>query len=97
MGGTRVVVYAFVTTMGEGAADGVDTVMLLLSIGRIGIHARTTAIMTALDTTIAPPATHMSRYEEGFNSVFMVMAWSGGAASMEQRVREVGTSRQTVR
>ncbi len=55
--------------------------MLWLPI-RIGLHARTTAILTMPDTIIAVPATHMSRYEEKFNGVFMLMALSGGAASM---------------
>ena len=72
MSGARVVVYAFVTTVGVGVADELGVTLWLL-IG-IGLHARTAAIPAALDKTIALPAT-ISRYEDGLNSVCMLMAF----------------------
>lgn len=59
MGGARVV-YAFVTTMGEGAADEAALWLPL----EIKLHARTAAILATLDKISTLPATHISRYED---------------------------------
>ena len=71
MSGARVVVYAFVATVGVGAADELGVTLWLL-IG-IGLHARTTAILAALDKMTTLPAIHISRYEDGLNSVCLCM------------------------
>ena len=55
MGGARVVVYAFVTTLDEGSADEVGAT-LLLPLGTV-FHARMAGILAALDKIIALPAT----------------------------------------
>lgn len=62
MGGAKVVICAFMSTIGEGAADEVGAT-LLLPLG-IGLHARTAAILTALDKISTLTATHISRYED---------------------------------
>ena len=71
MSGARVVVYAFVVTV--GATDELSVTLWLL-IG-IGLHARTIAILAALDKMTTLPATHISRYEDSLNSVCMLMAF----------------------
>jgi hypothetical protein len=74
MGGARVVICAFMSTIGEGAADEVGAT-LLLPLGT-GLHARTAAILAALDKIIALPATHISRYKDGLKAFACRNSWT---------------------